>query len=325
MKSFFTFALLVFSCLVAQAQNSAIFSQAKVKGPIIPLAPTMPFAKGAAILDDTLQRGTINGCGADSLLTYYIFNNGSGILTGPNTQGNKEVGQKFRHAGRFHILGVAVATVIKNKNNPDIFVNAYRAANSRAGLITYVDTSTRVPSDPTPLSTLRTSSYNLFNFSDTTSFTDSVVLAVTIPSGVSGDTITVYSTTNGCTDKHNNSYVLTKGKKGLLTMAASLGFIGDLGIAVIIEFDNTPAATLVNLSKATSVMPIPANKELLVTLPGNVRGNNSWVLTSMDGKLARTGTSGSLAFSIQRGELQGVYSLRINTFAGPIIKRVVFE
>jgi hypothetical protein len=325
MKSLFTAALLVVACASAEAQSSASFTQATLAGRVRPFAGPSTIAKGAAIVDDTLQRGTINSCGQDSLLTYYNFVDGSGVLTGPNTRGNKEFGQKFRHKGSFHILGIGVATFNTNKTNPDIYANAYRAATTKAGLVTFVDTSTRVQSDPTPLSSFQTNSYNLINFSDTTSFKDSVIVAITVPSGVAGDTLTLFSTKNGCTDKHNDSYLLAKGKKGLLTMQSLVGFAGDLGILAIIEFDNAPLATLLNLSSATTVRPIPAQKELMVVLPGNVRGNNSWVLTGMDGKEARTGTSSSLVFGIERGELQGVYSLRIHTSAGPITKRVVFE
>ena len=323
MKKLFTLGVLAFAAITAQAQD--VQTLGRRQNVTAPSFSRVHLPSPLALVDDTLAYGSRAAgleCGNDTALTYY-FLQGGGSASGTNGSGFKEFGQKFRHNGPFKVLGALVAMNLENATNPDMFVNAYRAANSRAGTIQYVDTATRIQSDATPLSSLRNNSYNLFNFSDTTTFRDSVILALTIPSGTGGDTVNIFSTTVGCPTKID-AYTLQRGQRGhRLINTRITGFNVDLAFFAIIEFDDTPVATLKDYSSATSVYPVPSSKEVMVVLPGNVKSAN-WQLTSVDGKVVREGAFHNTTNSLDRGDLTGVYTLRMQTEKGPITKRVVF-
>lgn len=323
MKKLFTLALLASVAFSAQAQE--VQSLGRRQNVPAPRLSAIRTPSPLAIVDDTLAYGSRAaglGCGQDSALTFYGLQAG-GSASGTNGSGFKEFGQKFRHPGAFHVLGVLAAINLKNGTNPDIFVNAYRAANSRAGTISYVDTASRKSSDATPLSSLRNNNYNLFNFSDTTTYRDSVILALTIPSGAGGDTLNLFTTPVNCPTKID-AFTLQRGQRGhRLVNTRITGFNVDMALFAIIEFDDTPVATLKSFSDATSVYPIPSSKEVAVVLPGNVKSAN-WQLTSVDGKVVRTGAFHTTNNTLDRGDLTGVYTLRMQTEKGPITKRVVF-
>jgi len=329
MKKLFTLALFFLACTIAQAQDVQQFGRRSSEH--VAQLPTFRSPSPAAIVFDTIffsSRERNRPCGQDTGLTFYTLV-GGGNASGTNSSGFREFGQKFRHRGTFKVLGALMALNLENATNPDIFVNAYPAANRRVGTITFIDTAGRKQSDPSPLSTLINNRYNTFNFSDTTNYSDSVILAITIPPGANGDTLISFTTAVGCLGVTGkvDAYTLQRGQRGLLPISQRItGFTVDMAMAAIIEFDNTPVKNLPSLaSSATQVFPVPAADEIVVVLPKNVSDAGTWDILTMDGKVARSGTFNSVTTTIERGGLSGVYTLRMNTTVGPITKRVVFQ
>jgi len=208
----------------------------------------------------------------------------------------------------------------------------YRAVNSRAGAsILYVDTNSRKLSDPSPLSTLTNRNLNTFTFSDTTTFQDSVIITIQVPAGngTSGDNLVLYVTDTVCygtVPGRVDAYTLQRGQRGLRRINERIQrFTIDIPITAIIEYDNTPVS-IKTLESVTSVHPIPATNEIFIGLPGNLNGQTNWEILSMTGQVIRSGKhAGEHTFIINSEGLQGVYTLRLSSYAGPITKRVVFQ
>ena len=330
MKKLFTLSALTLSLVGGiQAQNRGITrSERTMQIPTV-LAPSGPSSTSVnAIVYDTLRPGSYDL--ACFTATYYNYNNHGGYLLGTNQYNDLEKAERFVHAGNFTVKSVFIAfSLYTNASTPNINAVAYQVNG------TEVDTSTRVLSDPVPLSSIDTSgNYTQFTFTTTAGFTDAVIVGYTIPDGSSGDTINGWTTPAhlypadraACTsgDSLNPTAYERESDGTYNSFYQVYGTSGDLLIIPVIQFDDA-VATLPLMAAETRVYPVPASKSLSVFMPANLKGQANWTLTGMDGKVAQQGShSGSDMFFVPRAELSGVYMLRINTLAGPITKRVVF-
>ena len=330
MKRIFTLAVLAMTIAAAQAQDVQSFTAPKTHQRV-PARSGGNSQSVTAIIDTNIAFATRLeglGCGDDSALTIYGLQSG-GSASGTNGSGFKEFGQKFRFPGAFHVIGASAAINVGSVATPTLALaaNAYRAVYTRAGTISYIDTTRRITSDSVFISALTTNRYNDFNFVDTTTFRDSVILTVTIPSGADGDTMSIFTTAVGCTTStgHIDSYTLQRGQRGVRLLTTRItGFAVDMAMFAILEYDDTPVANLSLFTEATRLYPQPSAKSVMVVLPANAAGNTAWQLFTPEGKAIRNGAFAGVSTLLERGDLNGVYILRMSTAVGPITKRVVF-
>lgn len=301
------------------------------------LRPTPPAtASVSALVSDTLYPDTYSQPCGDSIKIYYSSDSAgvNGYLNGTNGYGDLEKGQAYLRPGSATVTGVvAYVPFATSATNPDLHAAVYAFDNSGG----FPDEASRVESDPKPLTSLPLISgqtfragFITFSFANPVAVADSFVVMVTVPDGTTaGDTVTIASTRIGCSSDKGLSY--ERWEDGTLNdirttySDPSSGDIVnfDFWVWPIIQFDDNTTATLATLTQATRVAPVPTEKSLAVLLPANLQGAQ-WEMIAADGKVARTGSFSGFQTTIDRGSLNGVYTLRMQTTAGPIVKRVIF-
>lgn len=327
-------AVLAFST-TASAQSRVVAGSRSFTRAIMRTTPPS-IASVSALVSDTLYPGTYSQPCGDSIKVYYSTDTAgiNGYINGTNGYGDLEKGQAYIRQGSASVTGaIAYVPFATSATNPDLHAAVYSFDNSTG----FPDESSRVESDPEPLTSIPRVSgqtfragFITFEFPNTVSVADSFVVMVTVPDGTTaGDTVTIASTRIGCASDKALSY--ERWEDGTLNdirttySDPSTGDIVNFDFFVwpIIQFDDNTTATLATLTNATRVAPVPTEKLLAVLLPTNVKGAQ-WEMIAADGKVARTGSFSGFQTTIDRGNLNGVYTLRMLTTAGPIVKRVIF-
>lgn len=336
MKRLLTLAAAVLALsTAASAQNRVVAgSRSFARAAMRPALPST--ASVSALVSDTLQPDTFGQPCGDSIKVYYSTDTAgiNGYINGTNGYADLEKGQAYIRQGNASVTGaIAYVPFATSATNPDLHAAVYSFDNSSG----FPDEATRVESDPVPLTTIPQVSgqtfragFITFEFPNPVAVADSFVVMVTVPDGTTaGDTVTIASTRIGCASDKALSY--ERWEDGTLNdirttySDPSTGDIVNFDFFVwpIIQFDDNTTATLATLSNATRVAPVPAQQSLAVLLPANVKGAQ-WEMIATDGKVARKGSFAGFHTTIDRANLNGVYTLRLQTTAGPIVKRVIF-
>jgi hypothetical protein len=269
---------------------------------------------------------------ADTVTIYRTSASGKGYVSGNNQYGDLE--KLMKYSTRRNSNVVSIFAFIGGKKNGTLNSSVFGVSYSDDGT-GQPDVTTRVVSDGRPMTQIVDRRYNQFSFSDSAAVTGNFYVGVALPSGA-GDTIGIYMTR--IPSQARPAFCFTDstlaweraGDSTFLSMRSSWGrsVKTELMIQVELSFDSITTSQKDLLSDLVSVKPMPATGDFSVMLPANIKGATTWAMLSSDGRVvARSEQEEKSALvQIERGNLKaGVYTLRLQTAKGPVVKRVVFE
>ena len=335
MKKIYLLAVAVLATVSAQAQRAQV-SRVPAFLAVRPALPAGGFQALAAYNDtlsipgDTLSN---RPAACDTVTLYYAGSNRhGGYVSGNNRYGDLEKVMKFNY-NRDAVVKSIFAFIggkIAGRANSDVYGVAY--GNDGAG---FPDTTQRYLTDPKSMRLISDGRYNRFDFfGDTGIVNGDFFVGIVLPKGV-GDTIGIYQNRTfdpraiNCSGDTTQSFAFERDVTGaFFDMNANYNPVTkfELSIFPIIQYQIASVSQL--LSSLVKVHPMPAQNNIVVTLPYNTKGASAWQLYTVDGRLANSATLAhpEQLVEIERGNLRaGVYTLRMQTPAGPVAKRVIFN
>ncbi len=298
-----------------------------------------PLAVQDSILDAPFW--ALNEPDCDTNVTIYCAPGGvtpagncrAGYLSGNNQFGDKEKLMKFYWPYSGTIRRALMATGAKTQTNAtaNTYAVAYNVMPDGSP-----DSSSRTLSSAIRMVSVVDNGYTTYTFSNAPFFADSFFVGIVLPT-TPGDTIAVYSSPLGtppCAGPGTNRAWERQADGSFVAMSSPSAWgvapwfwNAELLIAAEVRYDDV-IATKDLLGKLVSVRPVPAENNVMVSLPSNIAGSTTWQILTSDGRVVNSSTAAnSSAFvQIERGNLPaGVYTLRLNTVGGPVNKRIVFS